>query len=307
MLLSGGASALMAVPADGMTLDDKRATTDAAAAGRRRHPRAQHRPQAPVRDQGRPAGGGRRAAPTLHAGDFRRRRRRPERDRVGPDGRRCAARSPTRSTCSTRSAARDRIPPSVVAHLDARRARRDRRDAEAGDPRLARAARRDRQPARRDGGRRRGGARARLSRRRRSTSRSSAKPGPPRRRTSRRAGGGRRAAAPVCASSRAARRRSRDGTRPRRAQPGVRARGRRRAWSRSPGAAALASVGTDGIDGPTDAAGALVDSTTLARAQAAGPVGRHDFSTTTMPTRFSTRSAISSTPVRPAPTSATSR
>ena len=111
----------------------------AAAARRRRHPRAQHRAQASVGDQGRLAGGARAAAPCRTLVDLRRRRRRPERHRVRADGRRRQHASTTRSTSCGGSAARRPIRRPSSRACSAARDGAVAETPKPGDPRLARA------------------------------------------------------------------------------------------------------------------------------------------------------------------------
>ena len=88
VLISGGASALMAVPADGITLDDKRATTERLLrAGADIHALNTVRKHLSALKGGWLAARAPRRVPTLV--DLRCRRRRPERHRVGTDRRRC--------------------------------------------------------------------------------------------------------------------------------------------------------------------------------------------------------------------------
>ena len=279
VLLSGGASALMAVPADGITLDDKRATTERLLRGGRGHSRAEYRAQAPVGDQGRLARG-RAPRRVPHARHLRRRRRRSRassrRDRRSPT--RSTLRR-TRSTCSRASAGTRPIRRAVVARLrrgaagadrgagDARspatrgwRARRttvigSRRDAMAGAAAAAAALGYHVLRARRR--RRRRGARSRPSRICAPCWRA-----PP------------RLGRPACIVSSGETTVHVTGGGQGRAQSGIRARRRRRCSRDRAALGVVASVGTDGIDGPTDAAGAIADSTTIARAAAAGLLAR---------------------------------
>ena len=82
VLLSGGASALMAVPVAPITLEDKQRTTERLLTQRRRHSCAQHRAEAPFGDQGRTAGGCFEGV-DRHVRHFRRGRRRFERHWLG--------------------------------------------------------------------------------------------------------------------------------------------------------------------------------------------------------------------------------
>ena len=84
-LISGGASALLALPAPGLTLGDKQDGQPRAAEVGRQHRRDEHGAKAPLGHQGRPARGRRPAGARAELADLRRAQRRSRRDRLGPD------------------------------------------------------------------------------------------------------------------------------------------------------------------------------------------------------------------------------
>lgn len=268
VLLSGGASSLMAVPADGVTLDDKRRTTDCLLrAG------ADIRALNTVRKHLSAIKGGRLAARaqgicrTFAVSDV-----------IGDDLGVIASGPtvPDESTFGDAIAVIERFggagafPPAVVERLRRGAAGEISETPKPGDPCLARS------DARVIGGRRdamTGAARAALALGYHVAVLDDPVVGEARDTAVRqleavlaRAGG---AGRPFCAIS--------TGETTVRVRGGGRG-GRNQEFAlasveglaRAGGAAAAASVGTDGIDGPTDAAGAIADTTSLARARRAG-------------------------------------
>ena len=309
VLLSGGGSALMALPAEGVTLEDKQHTVR-----RLLEAGADIYELNTVRKHLSAIKGGLLAAAApgahAHAGGLGRRGRRPLGDRLGPDRRRPkhvragargagargadARRFPSRWSRGSRPARPGQVPETPTA----------------GDPRLARA---DaavigpqrgavdgaRVPRARCGftvlvvdepvtGEARDAAVAHVRRRGRRWCASHAAPG-----------------------VRVAVRRD-HGDRARHGQGAAAIRSSRCAAARHLDelgrASCCGSLGTDGIDGPTDAAGAIVDSSDLRTRRRGGiAAARGLLATTTIPTPSSTPRRPRSAPARPAPTSATCR
>ena len=113
-LVSGGASALLALPAAGVTLERQARRDAGAAALGRLHRRDQLRAQASLGDQGRQAGRRRGTRTGRDARDLRRGGRRSGRDRLGPDRARSHdLRRGARDPCALRdrAAARRGAPP----------------------------------------------------------------------------------------------------------------------------------------------------------------------------------------------------
>ena len=129
-LISGGASALLTLPAPGLTLADKQDVNRALLQVGREHRRDEHGAKAPVGHQGRPPGRRRAARACPVVADLRRAQRRSRRDRLGPDRSRTPRPSPTRWRCSP-STESSRPPPCARISRRAPPARSRRRPSPA--------------------------------------------------------------------------------------------------------------------------------------------------------------------------------